>query len=246
MRVKRCVGGAAILLSVVMTLIALSGCSGARKVNSIHSFAIYSNNEIVLPIKSDSALEGMMYIGLTGFHSKQNFDKIAEIVRGAELSDVQTFFRHEGARVYRDSLLMRRDNDDKTSDYFCIIARKNEKKNDYEYEFNSLRCEVAYANDNQEKTSFWFLLPVHLLTTHDYRKGIYMDMDYQISATADDVYDFYNNSGWFDLERQEDAILIKGFKSGLEIKTRDCDLPFSFKIAFRRNVDATLFRLLKV
>lgn len=245
MRFKKGMKTAAVFLVIIAALTSVCACSGARRVNRLLSYGMYSEKEIILPIKSYAALEGMLSIGLTSFQSKQSPETLLEIIKGLPLADVRLFSYDPSVFRYTDTVLIQRENGDGTADFFGIVAMEKRSNRDYGYRLHSMRCEVTYEDAKREKASFWLLMPLHLFS--DYKTvRIYTDMEYAAAGTLDDFYAFYEKSGWFETQLQADGILIKGFKSGVEIRSKNAELPFSFKIVFRKNVDRTLFKIIPV
>lgn len=219
------------------------GCTGTRKIVSLQSKGLYSGNEISFPIKSSSAHLGYSFYGMTTFYSKQNPDKLCELIEESN-SDLILRKYHDMGWGKGDTIFIERDNGNGTKDYFSIILLTRNAKG-YWYECNPLRAEIAYAIVDGGVITFDLLLPVHLIPQYDYTKAFYLDVEYEIKGSPDEFYDFYEQSGWFDLEKDETGFTIKGFRPGPEIKNDRAKVDFAFRFDFRDVLDMSLFKIRK-
>lgn len=242
------------ILKMVLIIVFICGiglsciaCSDISKYDTIGLKAFYSENVINLPIKAKSVSMGANASGYIIFSSKQTLDELNSIIdEGVADVDTSMYKADKDLTYSGDAITITKNNGNGTKDYYSIICYSRAKDN-YGYIFTSMRNKIIYANDNNEKESFDMLLPLHYMYKYEVNRSDskYMTVEYPTTATLDDLYEFYLDSGWLNVEKNTDSILIKGYKGGLEVKTDDASPQFNYRIVVRKYLDMNLFRIEK-
>ena len=176
------------------------GCDPKSKNISVK--ALFSGNILELPIpskQSDSAAPGEYPIKLTSIdeiYTKISIDKSLEV------------------KCIDQKIFISKDNGDKTKDYF--VVRKllpGAEEEDIYYEFFNMEG-YCYCNDGISEFYQSFLVPYHLFKkdkSFEYSKLISQNIRYETNFFIEDFYEFYNGSGWYDVEKGDGYILINGY-----------------------------------
>lgn len=115
-------------------------------------------------------------------------------------------------KIVNNNIFIMKDYDNKAKDYYCIYYVGGNKY------YLSDMCgtltldfpEIELKNRRQS-----ILLPIHLIDDKRIEPhGLHFDVnvEYETSHDMDEYYEFYNDSGWYDLEKGEDYIIINGYK----------------------------------
>ena len=233
------------LIVLAVCLLFLCSCDGSFKVEYIEAKAMFTNQELRLPISSNHAILGLLapsgMYGYMTFSSKQSIEELYEIAKDADSTLTCTL----GA----DYVLIFRNNADKTKDYFWI--RESEKMG---YSFSGMRAGlITGINSKGRQESRAVLLPYHLVS--DDRVGVnfsdlYLNAEYETTAGAEEFYQFYADSGWYDVELKDGCVLLNGYKHPDAVMENPADaerygtLKFDrkLKIQFREFADQRYFQ----
>lgn len=233
---------AAVCLAALCVLCG-TGCDGSRKVKEMVSVGLYSGEEIVFPIESNRAFLGAGH-GIVSFHSKQDPDVLRERIESRGVAEVSAFQRSSGAWGDGDSLVLLRRQGDGTSDHFSLLVTSHTQEGFF-YILNPMGAKIGYAGEGEDRKSFALLLPLHLMRKYDAWESFYMDVEYETSGSPDVFFDFYSQSGWFNLQKEENGFLVRGFRPGVRVRNPCAQTDFAFRFVFRRVLDLTLFQIVK-
>ena len=234
------------LSSIVLAvcLLFLCSCGGYASVESVEAKAMFNNRKLSLPIPSDradiSSIGSDGNYGFMGFASDQTGEELYHTIQQLAPSLTCTLGDHY--------ILISRENDVQANDYYLIYWYK-----EHWYEFNGMRAGLITGIDSKgEQESRAVLLPYHLVS--DDRVGVnfsdlYLNAEYETTAGAEEFYQFYADSGWYDVELKDGCVLLNGYKhpDAVVLEPEDFDrygtLKFDkkLKIQFREFEDMRYF-----
>lgn len=224
---------AAFILPIVCCA-CLCGCGGKT---SLYAKALYSDNTVSIPVENFSR------IGAQSYDSKLDLEKVLPYITQTNLfSAYKAYPDNVSVSGAGDYLFLEKDNGDGTLDYFCLQVTGKKSNKRFYYRFDSTYEEIAYAAENGVIEYFTVLFPFMYVSDRYYEGGLYVNLEYVTIASVDDFFDFYERSGWFDVKREDNAVVIDGFKQNVQDSLK---LPFSFKLSFRENLGLTLFKIEK-
>ena len=231
-----------VLSSIVLMvcLLFLCSCGGHRQVEFIEAKAMFNDRKLSLPIPSDNADIGSTGYGFMGFASDKTGEELYHTIQQLDPSLTCTLGDHY--------ILISRENDVQANDYYLIYWYK-----EYWYEFNGMRAGLITGIDSKgEQESRAVLLPYHLVS--DDRVGVnfsdlYLNAEYETTGGAEEFYQFYADSGWYDVELKDGCVLLNGYKhpDAVVLEPEDFDrygtLKFDkkLKIQFREFEDMRYF-----
>lgn len=217
----------ATLACLMLILVSLPGCSGLRNLDSAFSWGLFDNKEIRLPIKAKRADIGNQACGNITFESKKDVDELYEILTKKTELEIQKF----------DSSLLIKQKAGEYTDHFCLYMGKNGR-----YIFSNMRWHLVTDVDAEgHKQIFIFLLPTHLIIDPLLVKGsppmetslLYPDVEYEIRGGIDEVEAFYRESGWYEMTREGDSLLISGYREPNDVFS---DEAFDGSLVFDRGL----------
>ena len=238
------------LSSIVLAvcLLFLCSCGGYASVESVEAKAMFNNRKLSLPIPSDradiSSIGSDGNYGFMGFASDQTGEELYHTIQQLAPSLTCTLGDHY--------ILISRKNGVQVNDYYLIYWYK-----EHWYEFNGMRAGIITGvASNKEKQRRAVLLPYHLVS--DDRVGVnfsdlYLNAEYETTAGAEEFYQFYADSGWYDVELKDGCVLLNGYKhpDAVIVEPEDFDrygtLKFDkkLKIQFREFEDMRYFSFIE-
>lgn len=238
---KKVIKGIAVALAltaVLLLILRFSSCPRMTASDTIKSYSFFSGEYFELPIKNrhsesiDVRMDGSIL-----FTSKLSIDEMLEEIKAsnagctAEKVNGKIFIT-----VKRDGAL----------DYFLIYAFSSEY-----YEFTAMRSLILIdVSENGQRTTRTMLMPLHFITDERQSKNtgdnpFYINTEYETSAGIDAYYQFYKNSGYYNVTKEGSTLTV----SGLTEKALACDeslegakdfaKPLIFE--FTRNLDKAYF-----
>ena len=238
------------LSSIVLAvcLLFLCSCGGYASVESVEAKAMFNNRKLSLPIPSDradiSSIGSDGNYGFMGFASDQTGEELYHTIQQLAPSLTCTLGDHY--------ILISWKNGVQVNDYYLIYWYK-----EHWYEFNGMRAGIITGvASNKEKQRRAVLLPYHLVS--DDRVGVnfsdlYLNAEYETTAGAEEFYQFYADSGWYDVELKDGCVLLNGYKhpDAVIVEPEDFDrygtLKFDkkLKIQFREFEDMRYFSFIE-
>ena len=181
-----------------------AGCAGGA-IQSIAASSLFSKEELVLPISGkNAASDGSKESGYTLFESNETLDEM--------FSQIQKVPGIHAAKYEGAILLQKSDGDHK--DYYCLAKHENH------YVFSGMRGIVITDIDaSGHKSKSAVLLPVHWIHDPLITEGetpyytLYAGIEYETAGNADDFEQFYKDSGWYDVSREGETILLSGYQN---------------------------------
>ena len=238
------------LSSIVLAvcLLFLCSCGGYASVESVEAKAMFNNRKLSLPLPSDradiSSIGSDGNYGFMGFASDQTGEELYHTIQQLDPSLTCTLGDHY--------ILISRENDVQANDYYLIYWYK-----EHWYSFTGMRAGIITGvASNKEKQRRAVLLPYHLVS--DDRVGVnfsdlYLNAEYETTAGAEEFYQFYADSGWYDVELKDGCVLLNGYKhpDAVIVEPEDFDrygtLKFDkkLKIQFREFEDMRYFSFIE-
>lgn len=215
------------ILSVILAL--CTGCSGTSKVSQMTVASFLGQQEITLPIDSPKAVKGD--ISAVPFESNMSIDEIYDKLDGNEQYQLEM-----GGRGILISAPNSKNN--LLKEYYSIC-----KMSDNKYCFNDMQLQLTYEIDEEKgNKTLRILFPFHCLTDPkfvNYYDALYTGQEYEVSQGLDYFYEFYQNSGWLDVEKGESWIQINSLKAepGGKYEQVDHSLPCPIRIYFGNEGD---------
>lgn len=206
---------------MILSIILLCSCN-SDNCKSIQKDALFSKNILSLPIP-------YKYAG-AGPHLYQIDLSIEEMYNKIEKDESLSL------KAVNNNIFIMKDNDGKTKDYYCILYRGGNQ-----YYFSDM-CGTLTLYDDLPEVEFKdryqsILLPIHLIDDEKISKddlGFNVLVEYETKYNMDEYYDFYNDSGWYDVEKGEDYIIINGYKDEEKVLSlHDSQIPPTRHLEFK-------------
>ena len=111
---------------------------------------------------------------------------------------------------------------------------------------------ITGINSKGRQESRAVLLPYHLVSDDRVGAGftdLYLNAEYETTAGAEEFYQFYADSGWYDVELKDGCVLLNGYKHPDAVVDNPDDADFygtlkfdkKLKIQFREFEDMRYF-----
>lgn len=205
-----------VLLGVALML---AGCSGSRTVPSITAYSLFSHTSFSLPIKGYNAEVGVLTTqGYITFTSKKSLSEMYEMIADqTELTLEQT-----------EQAILIKQKQDSYINHYCL-----RKGSEGRYVFSGMRGKlITDIDSNGNKVRMVLLLPVHLITDSLIIESsdpysLYPDIEYEMRGSMDDLEQFYKESGWYDVTREGDTLVLSGYRNPQDIVPGELDSPTS-------------------
>jgi hypothetical protein len=236
---------AIVLLALALISLFITSCDGMSRTGSVKATALLSGKVLELPMRNTADWGGYNAWGGLTFKSRTSMRELSP-----ELTD-------HGGSLYpaNDSsshvMLFHTSNDNGTSDDYCIRLISADGTNST-YIFSGMEAKVTTEQD----AFFSMLLPIHLISDERINKSIvaeinlgaeYETLEYsgekiEVQNVLNVFYSFYEDSGWYNLEKGDDYFLIKGYKPDASIRSEKAlDLPSPIKVSFVKHVNVVYF-----
>ena len=233
-----------LLLAAALCLLMLSSCSGSVKAKTVQAKAMFTNEPLTLTLTAKDA--DLQNIGEPGNYGYMWFSTCfweREIVEKIRLADPTLTCVLDGGCI-----LISRDNAQGAKDYFWMTGIVGQS-----YYFGGMRAglitDVAETGDQVQAVLF----PYHLESDSRLKNGFtsfYINAEYETTAGAEEFYQFYADSGWYDVELKDGCVLLNGYKHPDAVMENPADaerygtLKFDrkLKIQFREFADQRYFQ----
>lgn len=107
------------------------------------------------------------------------------------------------------------------------------KNSNNTYMLGNMGTEIVYDITSDKTKGFHFVLPYYLISDDRLQLGsktkAYIKEAYKTDYSIDDFYQFYNRLGIYQIEEQNDRLIIKDYLSKTE---KNSELPCSLEIVF--------------
>ena len=198
--------GIAVIAIMLFGIFGLAGCNPKPK--NIVATAMFSKNILELPVKGTLPnAPGQYYIDMD----------MVEIFSTISLDNSLSTEFVDG------KIFVSKDNDDGTKDYYLIrqIAAANGNKM---YEFfdmgGLIKLDATYKR---------ILIPYHLIDIDWEIAHFDIATEYETKFRIDNFFEYYSSSGWYDIEKGTDYIVINGYVDEERILALNNSLPVPLK-----------------
>jgi len=242
------------ILFILVFLLLLSGCDSSTTRESIEVNALYSGNELEIPIKADQ--EGyfahLSDIGTNRygafFEINKDWDEVLtiidEVISEKTGSSIVKFPNKIGVMNGNDAIISVRS--DGKMDYFLLVRYGSD-----EYLISTMGADVILEGMNPHADGLSLLIPLHfisdarvpvssgygLLAPRLY-EGVYYELFEGIDTQM--FLDFYNDSGWFDIKYSGGDIVLNPTINSSAQSDRNF-LTNTVRISFETRVGITYF-----
>lgn len=218
-------------LALMMGLGSFSGCT--PKPRNIYASSLFSKNILELPIKGILPnAPGYYYI-----------DKTAE-----EMFSIISLDKSLSTKFIEGKIFISKDNGDDTKDFF-IIRELVDADGNRMYLFFDMGGHVRSGKFYQS-----ILMPYHFVSRQEDERTFYIGREYNTKFSVEDFFDYYNDSGWYDVEQEADCIIINGYKdkervlalnNSLKYPLRNIEFTNPLKIQFENSneIDVNVFTI---
>lgn len=216
-------------LAWVLCVGALCSCAGTRAINELRLKAMFTHNQLVLPISSPEANPGGWGLestcGFTNFRTNLTLEEIERIALETDGSLT--------TRIIGNSLFLSKNNELGTKDYYYIHHAERERKwyekKWYGAVFHGMLCSVFQSET--ERIGMRLLFPYHFMAEEALTYVPHMDFvgdtPYEIVGTPEEFYNFYKDSGWYDVTREENGFVLNGYRVDIpEEEKAESDAPY--------------------
>lgn len=237
-----------ILVYTCILLIIISGCGGLSKHKAISVDALFSDNHYEMKFLSYYASGDLFLNDGMYFETKVPLEEIMESIRehieitDAGQQDVKPRVLTENSvRLFTDCVLISIDNGDSTFDHFSLQLARLESKYGTRYYLTPMNASVKFEDSTSEVT---VLLPIHLISdpritdpriTETSSPIVYEGAEYEVSSTLSAFYEFYTESGWYEIEKRENSMIIQSYlKDPIKDANNpeELDIPFPIELTF--------------
>lgn len=210
-------------LCSAIIILSLTSCTGVSKLDKVYATSFFNEAVLELPVSGNANLGAYSFNGGMFFLCRKNFSEILNSINDLSERNNITVEKYSYLYPSGEQVLIRIFNDNGTTDDYCIryYPRLEEKNNRYWYHYSGMKAYINYAGDEPVT----LLLPYHLITDArfyydtaamlnagaEYAVGAPFDdgYDYALDFWLNEFYDFYYNSGWYEVEKLEDTLIIR-------------------------------------
>lgn len=230
----------AVIICLVL-FVFLSACDGTTKKDNITVQALYGQTVLDLPIRSRQlALYSQLNNTGNFFKTNKNYPQILEIVEEYALENSG---RVTSLETRTPQALITFESEGKLDQFLLSSLGDNT------YIINTVQVDIRFEGYESgfEKS---LLLPIYL--TNDIRLTepvIVQTMDegveYELApgVSVDDVYAFYKDSGWFDVEMKDGKLILNDFNGKPDGYSQSINYPLVFH--FETHVGTMYFKIIR-
>jgi hypothetical protein len=203
------------------------------KTDSIEALALFSGESLRLPISNKRNTGDFLAYGGSAFKTNILFKELAEQITTGKITKLSEY-----AKIHENFILFHIKKDDGTADDYCIRLL-SESDNESCYIISGMEAQILYDKKNR----FSMIIPVYLISDDRINFSIVTDLsegiEYQTTGSFEDFYDFYEATGWYELEKGDNFFIIKGYKK--EPVSEKFILPAPLKIKFTEKDEQKYF-----
>lgn len=196
-------------ISIIFVISLFTGCG--REVESIQAVNPLSKQMLSLPIEGSNAVTDTLEdYGYMTFDSDLSLEKMLSVVRSD--SSLRSELIYESIYILSEG---------QTANHcFCIRSLGSRR-----FVFTGMRGVLATDIDSSgQKQCRAFLLPVHLISDTSLMSEnvqpncfLYVNVLYEAYDGIEAFYDFYQELGWYTVERDDDSLILSGYRDGVEV-----------------------------
>ncbi len=194
-------------LMVIAIMATLTGCDGATSTKVVSAEACFSKRKIEIPLKTNQYFG--MQDAFSNFASRKTLEQIQERVLEWDPKATVEIWGEQ-------SLFISSDNPDTGKKDYYILYRVDGTTDKFSEKKYCLDC---YSGKNffplpDSDPYAVFIEPFHLMKyiesepPHEYVNIYNFDHELHPEATIDDVYNFYHDSGYYDVEKKDNNTVI--------------------------------------
>jgi len=250
------------IFAAMAMLVSLSACSNMIKTDRVDDVALFSGNTISLKIDNHQ-MAAPPADGIQYFYSKTRIEDLVKLLSGMDgIDNVAGYSRQPQIAAPSSIFFSVADpaRPDGVNDVYAIDEWPISQTTKYghEYRLLSLTAICRFEDNNDQHysplspTGILFLLPLHLISdsrlTFTRLPVLLENVEYETIRSIDEFYDFYVLSGWYDIAKEKNDLVIKGYKQtprSIDNPGDSFALPFPIKIVFTEHVGQTFFSIQK-
>lgn len=181
-----------VALMLCVLLLFIGGCGQSKNYKQVVIDALFTKNQLVLNLPNESSGPRRSFqLGYSLDH---------ETLLGALPDGAQ-------CRQLKSGWLISTENDNGTKNQFYLYNIPNPEVDWYGYEITQMSVTLETL-DLFDLTMLLF--PVHYLVKLE--SHLFVDTDYEIEATLEELIAFYQDSGWYDFEIKESSLVLNGYR----------------------------------
>ncbi len=200
--------GFIVIMMIIAIMATLAGCDGATSTKVVSAEACFSKRKIEIPLWANTYWG--MYDAFSYFWSRKTLEQIQErVLKWDPLASVEIWGNQ--------SLFISSSNPSTEKKDYYILYRVEGTAEKFS---NKKYCLDSYSGNNffevEEREPYQLLmLPYHLIvynednTRQHYTVGCDKSHELHKGATIDDVYNFYHDSGYYEVEKEDNKVLVK-------------------------------------
>ena len=220
-----------------LMLLGCIGCDHSGKLKQIETRSVYSQQNLRLGISSPKAERGGIPNGHLNFESKQS---LAEMKAVAD--ECKTAYGLDKVELSEKSVFISRQGlIQGTKDYYIIQKAEDSEKN---YNFSGSDIRLVYDVSGREIKILELLFPLQYMKNsyHYTSENLYTQQTYEATKGINDFFQYYEDSGWFKVEKDDACVTILGFKENLCPSNANQQLP-GIKFTFSENGEQIIFTM---